>query len=274
MGWLTSDDVRHRVDRLEIPFNELGLDPYGVRKEDIARTFSILKFLYEKYFRVTVHGLDRVPARGRAMLVGNHSGGWAVDGLMVTAACFFSMEPPRLVQAMADRFLGSMPFTSAAIARTGSVVGVPENAQRLLEDDRLLLVFPEGARGTAKLYWERNSLLDFGTGFMRLALKTKTPIVPFAFVGGGDAIPTVANLYGLGKRLGVPYVPVTPYGLALPRPVALQVRFAEPLHLQGSGDEEDAVIFRYVDEVRHRIREQLDRGNERARLGGASGAEP
>ena len=58
--------------------------------------------------------------------------------------------------------------------------GLPEHAVRLLEDDRLLLVFPEGARGTAKLFKDRNSLVRFGTGFMRLALQTGTPIVPTA----------------------------------------------------------------------------------------------
>ena len=60
------------------------------------------------------------------------------------------------------------------------------------------MVFPEGARGTAKLYKERHSLVEFGTGFMRLALKTNTPIIPFGFAGGGEAIPTVANAYALG----------------------------------------------------------------------------
>jgi 1-acyl-sn-glycerol-3-phosphate acyltransferase len=85
-------------------------------------------------------------------------------------------------------------------------------------DDRLLMVFPEGARGTAKLFKDRYSLVDFGTGFVRLALKTKSPIVPLGFVGGGDAVPTVLNSRTLGKLLGVPYVPITPYGLAAPLP--------------------------------------------------------
>src|SRR5205823_1078265 len=103
---------------------------------------------------------------------------------------------------------------------------LPEHAIRLLEDDRLLLVFPEGARGTAKLYRERYSLVGFGTGFMRLALQTRTPIVPFAFLGGGEAIPTITNSYALGKLFGAPYVPVTPYLVAVPLPVRLEIRYA------------------------------------------------
>src|SRR5205807_2341096 len=84
------------------------------------------------------------------------------------------------------------------------------------------------ARGTAKLWKDRWSLVDFGTGFVRLALRTKTPIVPFGFIGGGDAIPTVANLYKIGRLAGVPYVPVTPWLLPLPRPVKLEIQSGAP----------------------------------------------
>jgi 1-acyl-sn-glycerol-3-phosphate acyltransferase len=133
---------------------------------------------------------------------------------------------------------------------------------RLLEDDRLLLVFPEGARGTAKLYKDRDSLVGFGTGFVRLALQTRTPIVPFAFVGGGEAIPTVANLYRLGRIFGVPYVPVTPYGVALPLPVSLQILIGKPIELEGSPHDTDDVISRHVDRVKRAVGDLLRQGRE------------
>ena len=115
------------------------------------------------------------------------------------------------------------------------------------------MVFPEGARGTAKLYTERYSLVDFGTGFMRLALKTKSPIIPFGFLGGGAAIPTIYNAVALGKLLGVPYVPVTPYLVSFPLPVDLEVHYGEPMVFEGDGGEEDAVIGGYVEQVKCRI---------------------
>ena len=182
-------------------------------------------------------GIGHVPARGRAMLVGNHSGGIAIDAAMVIASSFLEMEPPRLAQGMAEKFINRLPFASVWTARCGQLTGLPEHAQRLLESERLLLVFPEGARGTAKLWKDRYSLVDFGSGFMRLALRTKSPIVPFAFLGGGDAIPTVTNLYKVGNLLGLPYLPVTPWLLPLPgsdersmnkTPVA-PVRLAPPI---------------------------------------------
>jgi 1-acyl-sn-glycerol-3-phosphate acyltransferase len=253
-------DIPERVGRLELPFDARGVDPYGVSRWHLAATFRALELFYRSYFQVRAEGLANIPPRGRAMLVGNHSGGVALDGLMVIASCFFDLEPPRLAQAMAEKFINRVPFLSTLSARCGHFTGLPEVAQRLLEDERLLLVFPEGARGTAKLWSERWSLVDFGTGFVRLALKTRAPIVPFGFIGGGDAIPTFANLYRIGKLVGMPYVPVTPWLLPLPRPVPLEIQYGEPIQLDGTGDEDDDVVRGYVEQVKSAIAALVERG--------------
>src|SRR5262245_5578460 len=208
--------VRQRVDRLELPWNELGIDPYGISKDYLAANFTALRFFYKHYFAVEAYGLHHVPKRGRVMLVGNHSGGFALDGIMVIGSMFFDMEPPRVAQGMAEKFLNKLPFASQISSRLGHLTGLPEHAERLLADERCLMVFPEGTRGTAKLYKERYTLVHFGSGFMRLAMKMKTPIVPFAFLGGGEAVPTISNAVTLGKLLGVPYIPVTPWVFAVP----------------------------------------------------------
>jgi 1-acyl-sn-glycerol-3-phosphate acyltransferase len=194
------------------------------------------------------------------MLVGNHSGGVALDALIVMAAMFLEKEPPRLAQAMAEKFLARTPFASWMTARLGHLTGTPEHVQRLLEDERLLLVFPEGARGTAKRFWERDSLVQFGTGFMRLALQSGCPIIPFGFAGGGDAIPTVVNSYRLGRLIGAPYVPFTPWIAPLPLPVSLAVCFGPPMTFAGRGNEEDAAIEAKVAEVKGRIAELVAEG--------------
>jgi 1-acyl-sn-glycerol-3-phosphate acyltransferase len=257
--------IAARVDRLEIPFNSFGVDPYGVSKEHVARFLTLLSFLYRHYLTVGVTGVEHVPARGRAMLVGNHSGGVAVDGAMVIASCFFELTPPRLAQGMAEKFINRVPFASLWTSRTGQFTGLPENASHLLDDERLLLVFPEGSRGTAKLYTERNSLVQFGHGFMRLALKTRAPIIPFGFVGGGEAVPTIANSYGLGRLLGVPYIPITPWLLPVPLPVRVELTYGEPMTFSGTGTEEDEVIAGYVEEVKARIAGLIESGRQRRR---------
>jgi 1-acyl-sn-glycerol-3-phosphate acyltransferase len=164
---------------------------------------------------------------------------------------------------MVEKFLNKVPFMSLLSNKTGQFTGLPEHAIRLLEDDRLLMVFPEGARGTAKLYKERYSLVRFGTGFVRLAMRTKSPIIPFAFLGGGAAVPTIYNSVALGKLFGAPYVPITPYGLAVPLPVKLEVEYGEPMVFEGTGAESDEIIGGYVEQVRTRIAEMMEAGRLR-----------
>lgn len=250
---VTSAEVRDRLARLDVPFNRYGLDPLGISRDHLGPFLSALEVFYRRYFRVVTVGVENVPATGRAMVVGNHSGGLPVDGGMVLASLFFDREPPRLVHGMVEKFANNLPFVSEWFSRVGQLTGLPENAVRMLERDRVLMVFPEGARGTGKLYKDRYSLVRFGTGFMRIALQTGAPIVPFAFVGGGEAIPTIYHAPLLAKVFRAPYFPVTPYGLPVPLPVQCHLHYGEPMRFEGDGTEPDDVIDGYVDAVRERI---------------------
>jgi 1-acyl-sn-glycerol-3-phosphate acyltransferase len=252
--------VRDRVERLELPFSRFGVDNYGISKKHLAYWFTLLGVMYKEYFRVKAYGTEHIPKRGRAMLIGNHSGGIAIDGAMVIASMMYEMNPPRMAHAMVDKFINKLPISSTWSNRTGQFTGLPEHAERLLADERLLVVFPEGHLGTAKLYPERYSLVNFGTGFVRLALKMKTPIIPFGFLGGGSAIPSVYNSELLGKLSGVPYVPLTPYGAPLPLPVQLEVHYGAPMVFEGTGNEEDAVIQGYVERVKAQIGQLIESG--------------
>jgi 1-acyl-sn-glycerol-3-phosphate acyltransferase len=258
MSFFWDREVAERVERLEIPFNQHDLDPYGIRRKELTIFMSMLAWMYRDWFHVKAYGVEHIPKRGRAMVIGNHSGGVALDGAMVLASLLMEMDPPRLGQGMAEKFINMLPFASEWSSRCGQFTGLPEHAEKLLRDERLLMVFPEGARGTAKLYWERYSLVNFGTGFMRLALATHSPIIPFAFIGGGDAIPTVMNLYKIGKLVGAPYLPVTPWLVPLPRRVPLSVHYGAPMIFSGSATDEDQIIEKKVDEVKERIAQLIE----------------
>ena len=54
-----------------------GYDPAFVE-----RTAPLLEFLWSRYFRVRLLGIENVPDEGAALLVGNHSG-----GIPTTARC-------------------------------------------------------------------------------------------------------------------------------------------------------------------------------------------
>jgi 1-acyl-sn-glycerol-3-phosphate acyltransferase len=186
---------------------------------------------------------------------------------MVASSLFFDLEPPRHVHGMVEYFAQKWPFVSPLFSRLGHVTGLPEHADRFLRDQRLILAFPEGARGTGKLYRDRYKLVRFGTGFVRLALRTQSPIIPFAFVGGEEAVPTVLHLKRLARLVGAPYLPVTPYGLPLPLPVPCQILYGEPLVFAGDGTEPDDVIQDCVNRVRDRIEDLLRKGLHERKLG-------
>jgi 1-acyl-sn-glycerol-3-phosphate acyltransferase len=269
---LIRDQVRDAVDRFEISFGELGADAYGTSKAHLRAALTAFAILYKHYFTVETRGIENVPPRGRAMLVGNHSGGIAIDAAMVVAACALEMNPPRLAQTMTDKFLARMPLLGTWSSRTGQLTGLPQHAERLLADERLLLVFPEGTRGTAKLYRERHSLVEFGTGFMRLALRTNTPIVPVAVLGGSEAFPTIANAYRLGRYLGVPYIPVVAYGLPVPIPAKIEIQFGAPMRPSADCNADDSVIRSHVEEVKQAISQMVQAG-ARLRRSGVSEAD-
>lgn len=262
--WI-DEEVRARLERVEIPFNRYGLDEFGLSKRHLAAFYSVLGWFYRHYFRVETTGIEHVPPRGRAMVVGNHSGGLPVDGGMVLASLFFEMEPPRLAHGMVEKFAQYLPVVAQWFSRCGQLPGLPEHAVRLLEADRLLMVFPEGARGTGKLYRDKYKLVRFGTGFVRIALQTGSPIVPFAFIGGEEALPTVYHAKTLARLFRAPYFPVPPYLVPLPLPFPCQILYGEPMRFEGTGTEGDDVIEGYVERVRARIADLIDEGRRRRR---------
>ncbi|MEZ4454115.1 MAG: lysophospholipid acyltransferase family protein [Nannocystaceae bacterium] len=250
---LVSRNVAERLDALDVPFNRYGMDPFGISKRHLGAFFSALEPFYRRYFQVRCFGIENVPRDGAAMLIGNHSGGIPTDGGMIISSLFLDHDPPRLAHGMVEKFAQNWPFVSQWFSRIGQLPGLPEHATRLLEDGRCLLVFPEGARGTGKLYKNRYHMVRFGTGFMRIALQTRTPIVPLAFIGGEEVVPTIYHAKSLARLVGAPYWPVTPYLLPLPLPLPCEIHFGKPMRFEGTGDEPDAEIERHVDQVKNQI---------------------
>ena len=124
----TNADIAQRVTRIELPWNRHRVDPFGIDQRELGRMYTLLSFFYRRYFDVKVYGAANIPARGRTMLVGNHSGGWALDAIMVIASVFFELDPPRLAQGMAEKFIQRLPFLAWFTSRVGQFTGLPENA--------------------------------------------------------------------------------------------------------------------------------------------------
>jgi 1-acyl-sn-glycerol-3-phosphate acyltransferase len=148
--------------------------------------------------------------------------------------------------------------------RTGQVVGVPENCERLLQQEELILAFPEGTRGISKPFTRRYQLEEFGLGFMRLAIETRSPIVPVAVIGAEEQFINVGNMDWLAKVLGVPVLPIIPQMLVpggqFPLPTKYHVYFGEPMYFEGDPDDDDTIIEEKAWLVRQTIQSMINRG--------------
>ncbi len=253
------ESLERRIAEERPTANEYGLDPFGFDLDWALSGSAPLLWLYRHYFRCRTYGLENLP-RGRVLLVSNHSGQLPFDAAMIGMALLSEARPPRVVRSMVERWMPTLPFVSVYFSRMGQVVGTPENARRLLQNEEALLVFPEGVRGLNKLWNKRYELADFGHGFMRLALENRAPIVPVAVIGAEEQAPAVANLAPVAKLLGMPALPVTPLGLPLPLPARYHLHFGEPLRFEGSPDDDEAEIDGKVREVRATIQAMLNRG--------------
>lgn len=247
-----------------IPTGVTGFDPWGFSPQHAKVYYSFAHHIY-RYFRPVITGIEHVPA-GRVLIVPNHSGQLPFDGLVIAVACLLSASPPRLVRAMAERWFPTLPFVNVAFARSGVVVGDPLNCRNLLEAENAILVFPEGARGSGKPWSHRYRLVDFGRGFMRLALQTGSPIVPVSVVGAEESIISLHDARSLARLLKTPYFPISPFlpllgPLAyLPLPTRFHVRFGEPMRFEGPFDDEDEAIDAKVKVVTDRVQAMIDQG--------------
>lgn len=237
-------------------------DQWGYSPKD-SQAFARFGYLAYRYFRPQVTGIENVPP-GRVLIVPNHSGQLPFDGLVIGISCLLGARPPRLLRAMAERWFPSLPFVNVFFSRAGVVVGDPINCRNLLESDNAILVFPEGAKGSGKTWWNRYQLENFGRGFMRLALQTNTPIVPVSVVGAEESIISVYNAKGIAEAFGMPYFPVPallpllgPLAF-LPLPTKFYVDFGEPLRFTGPFDDEDEAIDKKVQVVKDKIQHMID----------------
>ena len=256
-------EVDERIARMEMHSLVDGVDPFGLDVEASKYALGVTGWLYKNYFRCEVHGIENVP-KGRVLLISNHSGQIPLDGAMIGSALFFDSEPPRIIRSMVEKWTQTLPFISVLYPRLGQVVGVPENARRLLMNEEALVVFPEGSKGISKPFSRRYQMSEFGLGFMRLALETNTPIVPVAVVGAEEQYINLGNLSGPAKALNMPSFPVVPQwfipGLQLPLPVKYRIYFGNKMRFTGDADDDDHVIEERVWVVKSTIQSMINKG--------------
>jgi len=201
-------------------------DPEFVDK--ISPFFTLL----EKYFRYEVKGIRNIPKK-KALIVMNHGiipyHGFLLAKKIVDVLGIY----PR---GLGAGFLFKIPGIREFFVKGGAVNANPRNAEALLKEGNVVMLAPGGIYealiakpGLKRIPWERRK------GFIRIAIKTKSPIVP-TYCNGINA--SYFNSYLLLKprikmlehtRFSLPFF----FGLGFfPLPVKLVHKIGKPLFLE------------------------------------------
>ncbi|MGW3627689.1 lysophospholipid acyltransferase family protein [Streptomyces sp. NPDC000880] len=244
------------------------VDEFGYDKQLTDQVLmSMVRPLYEKYFRVEVKGIENIPSDGGALVVSNHSGTLPLDGLMMQVAVHDNHPAGRHLRLLAADLVFMLPVVNELARKAGHTLACTEDAERLLQRGEVVGVMPEGFKGIGKPFSERYKLQRFGRGgFVSTALRAGAPIVPCSIVGAEEIYPMIGNAKTLARLLGFPYFPITPtfpwlgpLG-AVPLPTKWTIQFGEPIPTDGyppEAAEDPMLMFNLTDQVREQIQHTL-----------------
>ena len=260
--------LEYQADMLKRRFTgEYETDDWGFDPEFLETVRPFFEFMYRRYWRVEPNGLENIPYEGRALLVVNHSGQLPWDGSMVGMAVLTDHPAQRLVRTLYASWFPTLPVFSAMFVKLGQALATVDNGARLLEQDELVAVFPEGYKGVGKLFSERYRLARFGRGgFVKMALRAGAPIIPVSVVGAEETYISLAKSPTLAKLIGFPYFPISPtwpwLGLLgfIPLPTKWYIDFGEPIPVDNYGPEAAnnlVLVSQLTDQVRNIVQEMI-----------------
>ncbi len=233
-----------------------GYDAWGFNIKNMKSNMRLAKWLFNDFYKVEVFGLEHIPKEGRCLVIPNHSGQLPFDGVLLAYALLTNPNGPRAPKAMAERFLPSVPFIGNWLNSMGAVIGDPVNCERMLENEEAIIAFPEGVRGSNKLYKNRYQLQRFGSGFMHLAMKHNAPIIPVGIVGMEETIRSYADIKPLAKFLGLPVAPlIIPFVF----PSKVYIYIGKPIYFANDVHKEHDIKER-VEQVKVEIDKLLKKG--------------
>lgn len=238
------------------PFDDFGMDPDYIAF--YGRT--LFRFLSEWYWRIEVAGTENIPPSGRALLAGTHRGFMPWDGVM--ALDLIVKRIGRYPRFLIHPGLVKFPFLANFMTKLGGIIACQDNARRVLENDELLAVFPEGIQGAFVKYSHAYQIHDFHRdAFVKMALRHCAPIVPFVTVGSAEIFPILARIKSRRwtRYTEWPVFPITPTFpvIPIPLPSKWHTQFLEPLHIENEYAPEDALDIRIVRRISGEVRDRM-----------------
>lgn len=219
-------------EHIQVRFRgEYETDDYGYDPQFAGIVQPLIDFFYQSYFRCQLSGIQHIPVDGPAIIVSNDGSIIPVGGLMLLHALKQKLPDSRPKKVLYLRWMNTIPFLGEFLQGMGFVMDSPENLERMVGDDSIILLFPEGQEGAKKLYRHRDLVTEFEKReFITIAVKKNIPLLPCAIVGIEDAFPQISRIDWLGKMLNIPSFPVMPS--LFPLPVRWQISIMEPIFPQ------------------------------------------
>jgi 1-acyl-sn-glycerol-3-phosphate acyltransferase len=257
-----SDLVRRRIK------GDYETDEWGLDWEFVESVRPFLDLLYSYYWRIETSGMEKIPDYERTLLVSNHSDQPPWDAVMIMTSLLNEHPAQRLVRNLYADNVPTLPFISSIAVKLGQAVASVGNGVRLLEQEELVCVFPEGFTIGKRPQNERFSVARFkDSGFMKMALETNSPIVPVSLVPSMDS-----PFAHYGRRFkqkalestilaGLFPFPQRRITGPMPLPVKMHVDFGDPISLEHYGADASSdlsLMSRLADQVRDVIQEMIN----------------
>ncbi len=210
----------------------------------------LLMEIIAKYFRIQVEGIEKIPKKGRFLMTPNHSGYSGFDALVLTHE--IAKRTQRVPRVLTHHLWFLTKTTSVPAEKLGFIEATTDNGLKYLEREQLVVLFPEGEHGNFKPSSEAYRLQEFKRGFIRMALKTQSPIIPTLVIGAEETHINLRKL-NFSKYL---YGLVLPLPLnIIPLPIKWKIKIFDPLYLPYGPDAADNTEL--VHELANDIREQM-----------------
>lgn len=207
-----------------------------------------------KYFRTEVEGMEHVPKRGPGLITSNHSGYSGFDAFLLCHHIYQDMG--RVPRVLTHHFWFLNQTTSIPANKMGFIEANRKNGLEVLNKKQLLVIFPEGEYGNFKPSTKAYKLQPFKKGVVRLALETKSPIIPTLVIGAEETHINLAQLKFSKYLRGL----VLPLPLnVIPLPAKWKIKFLPPIHLNEKPDvlEDDARIRHLTEDLQDYMQIEL-----------------
>ena len=260
--------------------NPSHFDGAGLDRRDpayIRELLPVMELLYRYWFRATATGLEHLPREGPALVVGNHSGGIMTPDTAITLHAWMTAHGTDTpMYGLVHPAIFKIPYLNVHTMKIGGISAHPRQAMEALDAGAVVLVYPGGGDEVYRSYARRNEIDLMGrTGFIKLAMKYRAPIIPLVAAGGHETLIVLHDGEGLARRLrldrrGLPRLPISvtlPWGITLgfmyniPFPARIDIRVGPPIDLDDidPADIRDRRVVRECYErIEGRMQEMLD----------------